>query len=83
MYQHDQAKLASRQSLIFQQENGVPAVCQIVCPVLGGALASKSVAAACVLMAVMAIRAMVAPLQAVRVPAVRIPAVRVPAPRGA
>lgn len=36
MYNHDKVQLASRQSLLFL----VPAVCQIVCPILGGILAA-------------------------------------------
>jgi MFS family permease len=39
MYKHDKVQLASRQSLLFL----VPAVCQIVCPILGGALAAYQV----------------------------------------
>ena len=36
MYKHDKVQLASRQSLLFM----VPAVCQIICPILGAALAA-------------------------------------------
>jgi DHA1 family tetracycline resistance protein-like MFS transporter len=49
MYKDDPQKLASRQSLLFI----VPAMCQIVCPILGGAMAAYrvllpfSVAAVC------------------------------------
>ena len=39
MYKHDKVQLASRQSLLFL----VPAVCQIICPILGGAIAAYQV----------------------------------------
>jgi MFS family permease len=39
MYKHDKVQLASKQSLLFL----VPAVCQIICPILGGTLASVRV----------------------------------------
>lgn len=48
--EHDKARLASRQSLLFL----VPAVCQIICPILGGALASFRVLLPFAIAAVMA-----------------------------